>query len=62
MRVIRESKQFPETEITCPHCKAELAYDTRDILTHYEEWYFDYYIVCPVCRKRIVFHRIYDVC
>ena len=62
MRVIKEGKLFPEAEIICPHCESELAYDARDIMNYYDDEYHEIYIVCPVCRKRIVFHRIYDVC
>lgn len=62
MRVIKEGRKLPETEIVCSHCESELAYDARDIQVYNAEWYHETYIVCPVCGKRIVLRHMSEGC
>lgn len=56
MRVIKEGSV--EKKLTCPNCKAELAYVPSDVIkrvtTEYDGFKdTDYYIVCPCCERKI---------
>lgn len=56
MRIIYSGAKYRRVE--CPYCKSELEYEASDIYTIKDanEDLLDY-IVCPVCRVRIVFSR-----
>lgn len=56
MRVI--STPETEKEIECPHCHALLGYLPFDVFYKCEEYFGELYdcsyIICPICRKRVV--------
>ena len=62
MRIIKQNMELPEKDIVCPHCKSELAYDDKDVCIYHSEWYHEYYIICPVCGKRIMLKHVSEGC
>lgn len=62
MRIIKRGREFEERLIQCKHCESELAYIEPDVKTEYYEWHHEKYILCPVCKNRIVIQRVSEGC
>ena len=57
MKVIKIGTKLHEKKITCLGCNSELLYNQFDIPKDTGEWFYQPYVVCPVCHSRVT---IYD--